>query len=110
MSAGQPLQPTQGVKRHAARPKLSKEAHAALRTQRQGKNENYNSALNEADKAISNIIESVAVSHQKSIRRVEATLKMGHDPITNAHRKKTSAWNAFCWKKMQERHEEGLRE
>lgn len=110
MPRGRPLQPTQGTNPHAPRPKLSKEARAALRAQQAGKNKAYNRALDDASKAISNIIENVAVSHNKSLQRIESTLHMGRDSITNAHREKSSAWNGFSKKVLQERRAQGLRE
>jgi hypothetical protein len=99
--AGRPLQATQPVKRHP-RPRLSAAANADIRAHQREKNTAYNNALDDANKAINDIIENLAVTHKKSIHRVQSTLHMGRDSITNAQRTKSSAWNAFCWKKAKE--------
>jgi hypothetical protein len=109
-SVGRPLQPTQAVKERAPRPKLSKEAQAALRAQQQSKGKAYNLALDDANKAINDIIENVAVTHKKSLQRVESTLHMGRDPITNQQRSKSTAWNGFARRKVKELRDQGIGE
>jgi len=108
--ARRPLQPIQPVKERAPCPKLSKEAQAALNAQQKAKSEAYNQALDDANKAISDIIENVAVTHKKCLHRVESTLHMGRDPITNQQRSKLTPWNAFARTKVKELREQGIGE
>ena len=46
--------------------------------------------------------ENLAATHHKSIHRVQSELHMGSVMAKREH-KKTNAWNAFCWKKSQDK-------
>lgn len=94
---------TQGAKpRKARRPKLSKEAHEALRERRRASAEKFDTALRAAWSTIDGITDNLATSHHKSIRRVQSELHMG-SLLTRKRHSKTNAWNAFLWKASQEK-------
>jgi len=93
---------TQGVKKKIQRPKLSKEAHAALNARRLLAAKRYKDALGETWKTIDKLTEEIATSNHKSVRRVQTELHTGLQR-SRTERKKTSAWNAFTWKKSQEK-------
>jgi dGTP triphosphohydrolase len=93
---------TQGVKKKPQRPKLSKEARAALNARRRLAAKRYKDALGETWNTIDKLTEEIAASHHKSVRHVQTEL---HTGLHRSHteRTKTSAWNAFTWKKSQEK-------
>jgi dGTP triphosphohydrolase len=93
---------TQGIKKKIQRPKLSKEARAALNARRQLAAKRYKDALGETWNTIDKITEDIASSHHKSVRRVQMELHTGLQH-SRTERKKTSAWNVFTWKKSQEK-------
>jgi hypothetical protein len=93
---------TQGVKKKIQRPKLSKEAHAVLNACRQLAAKRYKDALGETWKTIDKLTEEIATSNHKSVCRVQMELHTGLQCSHTEH-KKTSAWNAFTWKKSQEK-------
>jgi hypothetical protein len=93
---------TTGVKKRIKRPKLSKEARAALNERRRLSAKRYMNALGETWNTLDKLAEDVAVSHHKSVSRVRTELHTGIQR-SRIQRKKTSAWNAFTWKKSQEK-------
>jgi hypothetical protein len=93
---------TQTVKKKTKRPQLSKEARAAVNARRRQASQNYRNDLEEAWKKIDEVTENLAATHHKSIRRVQSELHMGSIMAKREH-KKTNAWNAFCWKKSQDK-------
>jgi hypothetical protein len=94
--------PTQAVKKKAKRPQLSKEARTAVNARRCLAAQNYRNELGEAWATIDKLIEDLAQNHHKSICHVQSKLHMGHQLASREH-KKTNAWNAFCWKKSQDK-------
>lgn len=58
----------------------------------------YKKDLDEAWTQFNEVAENIASTHHKSVRRVEGELHLGRS-IARTKRSKTSAWNAFCWKK-----------
>lgn len=90
---------TQGVKRRV-RPRLSREALQALNLRRRQSAANYRKALGDAWSKFDEISQDLATSHRKSLQHVQKSLYIRSRYIST---KKTSAWNAFCWKKGQEK-------
>lgn len=101
-----PARATQGILRKILRPKLSKEARIAISARRRLASKSYRNALEETWKKIDNLTADLAVAHHKSLRRVQSELHMG-SRLSRVQRKKTNVWNAFCWKKAQDK-ENGL--
>jgi hypothetical protein len=64
--------------------------------------QSYRSALKDTWEKINDLTENLAVAHHKSIRQIQLELHMGWQ-VGFTDCKKTSAWNAFCWKKSQEK-------
>ena len=93
---------TTGVKKRIKRPTLTKEARAALNARRRLAAKKYRDALGDSWNTLDKLTEDIAVSHHKSIRRVQTELHTGIQR-SRIGRKKTSAWNAFTWKKSQEK-------
>jgi hypothetical protein len=93
---------TLGVKRKINRPKLSPEAHAALLACWQQASQSYKNALGETWDTIDKLAQELATSHHKSLQHVQSELHMGQK-LAWKERKITSAWNAFNWKKSQEK-------
>jgi|ERR1700733_2591030 len=93
---------TLGVKRKINRPKLSADARAALLARRRQASQNYKNALGETWTTIDKLTQELATSHHKSIQRVQSELHTGHE-LARKERKKTSVWNAFTWKKSQDK-------
>ena len=93
---------TQGIKKKIQRPKLSKEARAALNARQQLAAQRYKDALGETWNTIDKLTEEIAASNHKSVRHVQTELHTGLQ-CSRTERKKTSAWNAFTWKKSQEK-------
>lgn len=85
------------------RPKvvLSKEARAALKHSRQEKSRQFRDALDDAWNQLDEATKTIAVSHHKSVRRVQNDLYIGRG-LLHSRRSKLNAWNVFCWKKNQE--------
>ena len=92
---------TQGARKFH-RPKLTKDVRAAITARRRLASQSYRSALKDTWEKIDELTENLAVAHHKSIRQVQLELHMGRQ-VGSTGRKKTSAWNAFCWKKSQEK-------
>lgn len=86
----------------SSRPRLSAEARAAVNTRRQNATEHYQKDLAEAWEKIDETTADLAANHHKSLRRVQSELHMGRQ-LLRTKRTKTSAWNAFCWKKNQDK-------
>ncbi|KAG2741137.1 hypothetical protein P692DRAFT_201684588, partial [Suillus brevipes Sb2] len=86
------------------RPKvvLSKDARAALRLSRCAKSLRFKQALDDAWRQMDDAAKTIATSHHKSIRRVQNDLYTGRGPL-RSKRLKPNIWNAFCWKKNQDR-------
>jgi len=80
---------------------LSKEARTALRLNQRAKSLQFKNALEEAWKQLDNTMKTIAVSHHKSIRRVQNDLYIGRGTL-RSKRSKLNLWNAFCWKKNQD--------
>jgi len=95
-------QSTQTVKKKTKRPQLTKEARIAVNARRRVAAHNYKNDLEEAWAKIDEVTEDLALTHHKSVRRVQSELHMGRQLATR-ERKKTNAWNAFCWKKSQDK-------
>jgi hypothetical protein len=91
-----------GVKHKVNRPKLSAEARAALLARRRQASQCYKNALSETWDTIDKLTEDLSVAHHKSLQRVQSELHMGHR-LACKSRKKTNAWNAFTWKKSQDK-------
>lgn len=91
---------TQQAKKYP-RPSLSTEARRALRARRRHAALAYRQAMDETWRKVEEDAENIAVTHRKSVRRVQRELHMGAQ-LTQKMRNKTNAWNAFCWKKAQE--------
>ncbi|KAG1799830.1 uncharacterized protein HD556DRAFT_1230959 [Suillus plorans] len=85
------------------RPKvvLSKEARAALKHSRQEKSRQFRDTLDDAWNQLDEATKTIAVSHHKSVRRVQNDLYIGRGLLRSRH-SKLNTWNAFCWKKNQE--------
>lgn len=92
----------QTVKKKAKCPQLSQEARAAINAHCCQAAQNYRNDLGEAWKKIDKVTENLAATHHKSIHRVQSELHMGSMTTKREH-KKTNAWNAFCWKKSQDK-------
>jgi hypothetical protein len=92
---------TQGIQR-TRRIRLSKEARAAASARQREAALRYKNDITDAWKNIDQATEDLAVTHHKSLRRVQAELHMGRN-MARTKRHKTSAWNAFCWKKRQDK-------
>jgi hypothetical protein len=76
--------------------------HAAITVHQHLASQSYKSALKDTWGKINKLTENLAVAHHKSICQVQLELHMGWQ-VGLIGRKKTSAWNAFCWKKSQEK-------
>ena len=69
----------------------------------------YSNDLLAAWKTIDKATENIAITHHKSLRRVQSSLHMGKGAFTHQGTNKTSVWNAYMWKKLKEQREsEGL--
>jgi hypothetical protein len=90
----------QPLPRHRPRVRLSKEARTLLTASRHEKSNRFKAALNDAWHHIDESVKSIASANHKSIRRVQHDLYMGQS-LLRSKRLKSSAWNAFCWKKGQ---------
>lgn len=86
----------------SARCKLTKEERAGVNARRRLASENYRKDLEAAWSTINEVTGDIAVKHHKSIRSVRSAIQMGHQ-LAGRQRKKTNMWNAFCWKKSQEK-------
>ena len=81
---------------------VSKEVRATLTVARREAVAKYQQDLQSAFGVIEQEIKTIANTHAKSMRRVRSDLHMAPQTSMNSHSKK-SAWNAFCWKKSQEK-------
>ena len=88
----------------ATRPRipLSKEARSVLKARRQEASTKYRQSLTDAYTTVQKQIQDVAGTHAKSIQRVRSDLHMAPQ-ISLKHHSRENAWNAFCWKKAQEK-------
>jgi|SRR5580693_8678026 hypothetical protein len=93
---------TQVSKRTTPRVRLSKEARAALTARQREAATRYKKDVEDVWTKIDEATEDLAVNHHKSLRRVQSELHMGR-LITRTKRQKTNLWNAFCWKKRQDK-------
>jgi hypothetical protein len=93
---------TQGIAQKVSRPKLTKDVHAAINARRRLASQSYQRTLKDTWLKIDELTKNRAVAHHKSIRHVQLELHMGRQ-VGRTEPKKTSAWNAFCWKKAQEK-------
>jgi hypothetical protein len=89
---------TQGIVRKQKKVKLTKEARAAIKIRQREASRRYKQDLDEAWAKIDEATENLAATHHKSVRRVQSELHTGPN-MARKRRLKTSAWNAFCWKK-----------
>ena len=89
---------TQGIARKQKRVKLTKEARAAITARQREASRHYQRDLDEAWAKIGEATESIATAHHKSVRHVQSELHM-RPSIAHKNHSKTSAWNAFSWKK-----------
>jgi hypothetical protein len=81
---------------------VSKEVRAALRASRQDAAQKYQGAVQDVYATIEQQVKDVAKTHAKSIRHVQSDLHMGPQ-ISMQSRSRKNAWNAFCWKKFQDK-------
>lgn len=81
---------------------LSKEARAALKSKQCKKSRLFKDALDNAWDQIDQATKTIASSHHKSIWRVQNNLYFGCGTLRSRH-VKPNLWNAFCWKKNQEK-------
>ena len=93
---------TQSIKKKIQCPKLSKEAHVALNACRLLAVKWYKDALGETWKTIDKLTEEIATSNHKNVCCVQTELYTGLQ-CSHTECKRTSAWNAFTWKKSQEK-------
>ncbi|RDB19669.1 hypothetical protein Hypma_013284 [Hypsizygus marmoreus] len=100
-TVAKPSSALQGLRKRN-RPRLSAEAREALNARRRHAAESYKKALSEAWTKIDEATEDLAAAHHKTVRRVQSELHMGRQ-LSRIQRKKTNAWNAFCWKKSQDK-------
>jgi hypothetical protein len=89
---------TQGLARKFKRRELSKEVRAAQVIQRRQAAQSFKKDIDDAWAQINEATETIAANHHKSVHRVQGDLYMGRS-LSLAKHSKTSAWNAFCWKK-----------
>ncbi|KAF8233274.1 hypothetical protein L208DRAFT_1396072 [Tricholoma matsutake] len=97
-----PGQATQGIEQKVSCLKLTKDVHAAIAAHRRLASQSYKSALRETWVKIDELMENLAVAHHKSLWQVQLEVHMGRQ-VSHTERKKTNVWNAFCWKKSQEK-------
>ncbi|KAG1867507.1 hypothetical protein C8R48DRAFT_599185 [Suillus tomentosus] len=81
---------------------LSKEARAALRLERRTKSLRFKDTLDDTWKQLDDATKLIASSHHKSIRQVQNDLYIGRG-LLRSKRSKANLWNAFCWKKNQDK-------
>lgn len=86
---------------------VSKEVRATLTAARREAVAKYQQDLQNAFGVVEGEIRTIANAHAKSTRRVRSDLHMAPQTSMNSHSKK-SAWNAFCWKKSQEKENGGI--
>jgi hypothetical protein len=101
-----PSMRTQGVTKTYKRIQLSKEARMAINARKQEASRHYKKDLDEAWAEIDKVTENLAITHHKSVRRIQQELHMGG---IRAKSSKTNAWNAFSWKKNRDLKEENER-
>jgi hypothetical protein len=93
---------TQNIAKHPPRVQLSKDARIAVKARRQAAARLYRTDLEDAWTKMQGVTEDLAANHHKSIRRVQTELNLSCG-VARFTRKKTNAWNAFCWKKRQDK-------
>ena len=86
---------------------VSKEVHTTLTAARQEAVAKYQQDLQNAFSVVEQEIKIIVNTHAKSMRCVRSDLHITPQTSMNSHSKK-SAWNAFCWKKSQEKENDGL--
>ena len=97
----------QGLTRSGPRVKVTKEARAQATARQRERAQAYSKDLDHAWTTLEGTVENLAKDHHKSVVAVQADLALGRAQVTRPHVEKTSAWNAFMWKKAQERKEAG---
>ncbi|KAG2029233.1 hypothetical protein BDR03DRAFT_1018706 [Suillus americanus] len=80
----------------------SKEACAALRLEQCTKSLWFKDTLDDTWKQLDDATKLIASSHHKSIRQVQNDLYIGHGLLCSKC-SKANLWNAFCWKKNQDK-------
>ncbi|KAH7904733.1 hypothetical protein BJ138DRAFT_979063, partial [Hygrophoropsis aurantiaca] len=94
----------QGLTKTRARQKLSKEACAEVGARRREASAKFKSDIDNAWKQLDHVTENIAADNNKSVRRVQHELHMGH-ALRQTKRTKINSWNAFCWKKSKEKND-----
>jgi hypothetical protein len=89
---------TQGILRPYKWVQLTKEAHATINACQCEASHHYKKDLDETWVKIDEATENLAITHHKSVHRVQGELHMGRN-MAHTKQLKTSAWNAFSWKK-----------
>lgn len=89
-------------------PQLGKNAQAAATERRRLAKENYSSALDGLWSKVQHDVETLAVEHHKSIRKVSSDLHMGSTVSLGKH-SRISTWNAYTWKTRKLDKENNLR-
>ncbi|TDL13891.1 hypothetical protein BD410DRAFT_846538 [Rickenella mellea] len=85
---------------------MSKEARECANARRRDASDAYHKNLDKVWFDIQDTVEDLAKGHNKSINAVQTDLRLGRGRIARPRREKTSAWNAFMWKKAQEKRDE----
>ena len=98
--------PSNNASKRRPRTAISKEARLILKAHRREASEKYQKDLHEAYADGEQRIRAIASAHAKSDRRVRNDLHMAPRVSLGSHSKK-SPWNAFCWKKSQEKENNG---
>ena len=81
---------------------LSKEAQAIINEGRQEASAKYQNSLKDAYTTFEKQIQDVAGTHAKSVQHVRNDLHMAPQISLKLHSRE-NVWNAFCWKKAQEK-------
>lgn len=98
---------TQGVKYPANHPKLTKEAHQALQERRRNSRNTYCSSLNNALSKINELTGEMAITHHKSLQRIEEDLYM-RSHLSQKRQQRTNSWNAWVWYMSQKKKNHGM--
>jgi len=90
------------VVRKSTRTHVSKDEWAGTVARRREASHKYKASLDETWTQMDKTIESLATQHHKSIKQVRQELHFGRSFAHGKHAK-NSDWNAFMWKKEQDR-------
>ena len=93
---------TQPVVRKYTRIRLSRDARAAISARQKEALRRFQEGIQTTWRDIDKNAETLAATHHKSVKYVQNQLYMGRQMV-RAKRKKRSTWNAFIWKKGEER-------